>query len=84
MDISVHHHYDGEAHTYFGGGHYHDKKYKKLAFASCRCIDCNFFGVMHFGKCYEQQIHGIQHKLDAHKNDDRIPARQYTHYSYAE
>ena len=39
--------------------------------------------MMHFGKSHQQQVHGIQHQLNAHEDDNGIPAREYTHDAYA-
>ena len=33
--------------------------------------------MMHLREGHKQQVHRIQHQLDTHKDDNRIPARQH-------
>jgi hypothetical protein len=33
---------------------------------------------MHLGKGNKQQVHSIQHQLDAHENDDHIATGEHT------
>ena len=32
------------------------------------------YGMLHFGKCNQQQVNCIQHKFNTHKNNDGIAA----------
>lgn len=80
MNIPVHHNYNSQSYTYFSCRYHHYKKNKQLRIAAHRCI----FQVMHFGKCHQQQVHRIQHKFNAHENNDRIAPCQHSYNTNAE
>lgn len=80
MYVPVHHHDDGQSHANFRRCHYHNKKYKKLSVGTARRITSSHSAeVMHFGKCYQQQVHRIQHQLNAHEYNDRVAACEHPH-----
>jgi hypothetical protein len=84
MRIPVHHCDDGQTDTYFRRRDDHDEKNKNLSVDPGIGICNRCRRMMHFRKSNQQEVHGIQHQLDAHKNDNGIPARQYTGNTDAE
>ena len=86
MCVPVHHDDDGKANANLCGGHYHDEEHKQLcinARCAARWADGQCFCTLHFGKSNQQQVHGIEHELDTHENDNDISAGQYSDDSYA-
>ena len=84
MNVPVHHHDDRQSNTHLRCRHHHYKEYKQLPLCSRRRIGRRHFQVMHFREGHQQQVHRIQHQLYAHKDDDRVPARQYPYDADAE
>ena len=84
MHIAVHHHNDGQSHAHFSRRYHHDKEYEQLSFAAGRCVGHGQLQVMHLGESHQQQVHGIQHKLNAHEDDDRVAARKDPYDPYGE
>ena len=84
MYVPVHHYNYSQPYTYLCGGNHHNKKYEQLAIRSCYRIGCHIIHMMHLGKSDQQQVHGIQHEFNTHKNDDSISSRQHTNNAYAE
>lgn len=79
MGIAEKHYNDGKAHADFCGSNYHDKEHKQLCLASCCWVVGAVSKMIHFRKSHQQQIDGIQHKLDAHENDNGISAGKHTY-----
>src|ERR1700694_4466054 len=77
MRIAVKHYDDGQPYAYLGRCYDHDKEYEQLPIAPCCGILGRMGQVVHFGKGHQQQVHGIQHQLHAHENDDGIAPRQH-------
>jgi len=77
MRIAEQQYNDRKSYAHLSRCHYHNKKYKQLRLAAGRCIGGSLGQVVHFRKGNQQQVHSIQHQLDAHKNNDRIAASQY-------
>ncbi len=72
MCIAEEHNDNGQAHTHFRSGYYHDKEYKQLPVGSGGWIGSGACQVMHFRERHQQQVNGVQHQLDTHKYDDGI------------
>lgn len=68
MYFTVHHNNNGQSYRHLSGCHYHDKKYHQLGVRI----------IVHLGERDQQKIYGIQHQLNAHKDDNGVPAHQCT------
>jgi hypothetical protein len=77
MNISIHHYNDGQAHTYFGRGHHHDKEYKDLPVEARIGIGSVSCQVVNLRKSDQEQVNRVQHKFNAHKDDDGIATDQH-------
>src|SRR5207249_12176712 len=58
---------DRQAHHDLNRGHDDYKKYRELSLDSQPLP----------GKCDERQVHRVQHQLDRHEHDERVPAQQH-------
>lgn len=74
LGMPVYHDDNSQSNRYFGSGHHHDKKDEQLG----------GHVMVILGQSDQQQIDGVQHELDAHENDDRVSADQYTDHAYTE
>lgn len=73
MHLAIHHYYNGQAHGNFRSCHHHVEEYHYL----CGGV------VVHFGKCDQQQVHGVEHHLDAHEYNNGVTTYERTHDAYA-
>ena len=78
MRIPVHHHDNSQPNTHLGGSHHHDKKDEQLSVNPCIWVRKDQRMLMHLGKSYQQQIHGIQHQLNTHEDNDCIAPGEHT------
>lgn len=69
VHLAIHHHNHGKPHAHFCSRYDHDEEYHQL------CVGI----AIHFGKSNQQQVHRIQHKLNAHKDDDGIAPHERAH-----
>ena len=87
MDITVHHHNNGQPHTYFCRGHHHDKENKQLPVGTRygRGIIGQYSSIqVHFGKGHQQQVYGIQHNLNRHEYNNGVSSVQHSKNSDTE
>ena len=72
--IPVDHGKNGQSNSHFRCSHGHNEKNENLS-CSIRQVS---------GKSSQEQVHGIQHKFNAHENDDGISTEKHAKYSDAE
>ncbi len=80
MRIPVHHHDNGQPHAYLSGCYHHDEEYEQLPVDPRIRVRNGQRMMMHLGEGYQQQIHRIQHQLDAHENNDRVAPGEHAGY----
>jgi hypothetical protein len=74
VHFTIHHYNNRKPYCHFRGGNHHNEEHKYLG----RGI------IKHLGKCNKQQVHGIKHQFNAHKNNNGISTHQGTHDTDAE
>ena len=67
LEVAVNHHNNAQAYRNFGSGHGHDEEHENLA------IRVGAIG----REGRQQNVHCIEHQLDAHEDDDGIAPHQH-------
>jgi hypothetical protein len=80
MRIPVHHHDNSQPDTHLSSSYHHNKKDEQLSVDPRIRIRKDQRMLMHLRESHQQQIHGIQHQLYTHENNDRIaPGEDTSH-----